>query len=134
MTTDSKMKTVPMTLKMENFLLAYRNTPTPNSINGLTPNESIFIFRPKTLMSTLTIKETKITRPNNICIRLNSKMVTFVYVMGINSGSSITHHTLSFQLQKRRQTIRRMNQQISVLHRQLKKEIPAINRYQNNFF
>lgn len=54
MACDPKTRHVPMAHKLNNFLLKYRNTP--NSVNGLTPNDCIFNFRPRTLLSTLNEK------------------------------------------------------------------------------
>lgn len=73
MTSDRKTKTIPMTLKMENFLLKYRNTP--NSVNGLTPNECIFTFRPRTLLSIINAKE--VYEPHNI--KKTNEMKTSVW-------------------------------------------------------
>lgn len=57
MACDIKTQHIPMALKINNFLLKYRNTP--NSITKLTPNDCIFTFRPRTLLSTLNEKGKK---------------------------------------------------------------------------
>lgn len=57
MACDVKTKHIPMTLKINNFLLKYRNTP--HSKTGETPNDRIFTFRPRTLLSILNEKSPK---------------------------------------------------------------------------
>lgn len=54
MACDKSTQHIPMALKIQNFLLKYRNTP--HSITGVTPNDRIFTYRPRTLLSTLNEK------------------------------------------------------------------------------
>lgn len=65
---DTKTQTLPLSEKVDNFLLKYRNTPV--STTKETPNSKIFIFRPRTLMSALNEKASLTphkppTTPNN---------------------------------------------------------------------
>lgn len=55
MTTDPKTKALPLALKVDNFLIKYRNTPVTTT--KMCPNDSIFIFRPKTCMSIMSKKQ-----------------------------------------------------------------------------
>lgn len=59
---DEKTKSMTIALKIENFLLMYRNTP--NSINGLTPNDLIFSFRPRTLLTIVNKRSVNDTTPS----------------------------------------------------------------------
>lgn len=51
MCTDAKTKHLPMQIKIDNFLSKYRNTPVTTT--GKSPNELLFIFRTRTVVSIL---------------------------------------------------------------------------------
>lgn len=57
MTSDTKTKNVPMQLKLDNFLMQYRNTPVTTTKKS--PNNLVFIFRTRTAFANMNDKQTK---------------------------------------------------------------------------
>lgn len=70
---DEKLKNVPVALKVTNFLLKYRLTPT--TVTGKSPACMIFNFQPRSLLDVLNVKQMRC--PTDGSVQLNSKQINF---------------------------------------------------------
>lgn len=77
MVTDGKTKSLPIELKVDNFLFKYRNTPVTTT--NVSPNSMIFIFRTRTLISIMNNKaqsEQRTTKMNRPAIKQGKTIST----------------------------------------------------------